>query len=125
VQLESLRALLREREAALRGEISTEAGRRLDEPYAELAGEVPDLGDEASADLMVDIDNAMMGIELSELADIAAARQRMKKLLYGVCGECDQPIPYARLRVQPTALRCARCQALHEKTFATPGHATL
>jgi RNA polymerase-binding transcription factor DksA len=38
---------------------------------------------------------------------------------YGECIECGEPIPAARLEVNPTARRCAACQARHEKLTGT------
>lgn len=35
---------------------------------------------------------------------------------YGVCIVCDHDITIARLRANPTAIRCTRCQELHEMT---------
>ena len=124
-QLQALTELLDQRAAAAQAEIRTQAGQRADEPYAELSGTVTDPGDDATADLIVDVDNAMIGMELSELRDIAAARERMKRGDYGTCIDCGQEIDYERLRAYPTAKRCTRCQGLHERTFAGAPHTTL
>lgn len=124
-QLEALTQLLDQRATAAQAEIRAKAGERGDEPYAELTGSVTDPGDESTADLIVDVDNAMIGMDLSELRDIAAARDRMKHGRYGICTDCEQEIDYERLSVYPTAKRCARCQGLHERTFATAPHHTL
>lgn len=123
-QLKTLRELLRQREATAQAEIRTEAVRRGDEPYAELAGAVTDVGDAATADLIVDTDNALMGMQLAELRDIAAARERIEHERYGICVDCKQDIDYDRLQAYPTAKRCVRCQGVHEHTFATAPHAT-
>jgi DnaK suppressor protein len=39
---------------------------------------------------------------------------------YGQCIECGEPIAPARLEVNPTARRCAECQARHEKASGAP-----
>ena len=124
-QMRTLKQLMRRREIAAQAEIRLEAGRRADEPYAELAGAVTDPGDEATADLIVDVDNAVIGMQLAELGDIAAARERIRHRCYGTCVECEQEIDYERLHAYPTAKRCVRCQGLHERTFAMAEHATL
>lgn len=121
-QLNSLERLLDEHELAAQAQIHAEAGRRVDEPFAELTGDVTDLGDEASADVMVDIDNAMMGLQLAELNDIAAARKRIKDQCYGICIECEAEIEYPRLQAYPTAKRCTSCQNLRERTYASVKH---
>lgn len=124
-QLQALTQLLDQRAAAAQAEIRAKAGERGDEPYAELSGGVTDPGDDATADLIVDLDNAMIGMDLSELRDIAAARDRIKRKKYGTCIDCKEEIDYERLSAYPTAKRCARCQGLHERTFATAPHHTL
>ena len=124
-QMRTLKQLMRRREIAAQAEIRLEAGHRADEPYAELAGSVADPGDEATADVIVDVDNAVIGMQLSELRDIAAARERIMHRCYGVCVDCEQEIDYERLHAYPTAKRCARCQSVHERTFASAEHATL
>ncbi|HEX7635037.1 MAG TPA: TraR/DksA C4-type zinc finger protein, partial [Noviherbaspirillum sp.] len=47
---------------------------------------------------------------------IEAARIRMENGAYGDCASCETEIPYERLKVQPTAERCAPCQETYEKT---------
>jgi RNA polymerase-binding transcription factor DksA len=44
--------------------------------------------------------------------------QAMREGEYGHCADCGADIPFERLRVEPTALRCVRCQTLFEKNFA-------
>lgn len=124
-QLENLRQLLDQHERTVQTQIRTEAGYRADEPYANLTGEVTDTGDEAMADVIVDTDNAMIGMQLEQLRDIAAARERMKNFRYGICVNCELEIEYERLLAHPTAKRCAACQILHEKTYSSPPHSRL
>jgi DnaK suppressor protein len=124
-QLGTLKRILDEREHAAQFQIRSEASQRADEPYATLTGEVSDTGDEATADLIVDIDNAMMSLQLTQLQDISAARERIKHGRYGICINCELEIEYDRLLAYPTAKRCAACQSLHEKTFSTQIHSSL
>ena len=124
-QQKTLEKLLRERELAARAEISDKAGERADTPYSDLAGEVADEGDESAADQIVDVDNALMGMDLAEVREITAALERMKDHSYGVCVDCDEPIAYARLCAYPVATRCIRCQSQHERTYAGEPHSTL
>lgn len=62
-----------------------------------------------------DVDDAMIKMELAELADIEAAHQRMDDHQYGRCIDCGCTIDYARLQAFPTAKRCTQCQYLHEQ----------
>lgn len=125
VQMRSLRGQLRERELAALVSIKTETARRAEQPYAELAGIAPDEGDAAMADLLVDIDHALIDQQLDELDDIRAARERIRRHLYGKCIDCKQPIGFDRLSAYPTAKRCMHCQRAYERTHATAPRATL
>ncbi|MDB5825205.1 MAG: TraR/DksA family transcriptional regulator [Herminiimonas sp.] len=115
-QLKHLRAVLIEREAALRTDMKRGADDK--EEYAQVASEVPDPGDASFANLEVDLGNAAVGRELNELRAIEVAQARMENGSYGECMECGFPIPYERLEAQPTAERCAPCQEMYEKTHA-------
>lgn len=43
---------------------------------------------------------------------LQSALQRLHQPDYGVCIECGQDIPFARLREHPDALHCADCARL-------------
>jgi RNA polymerase-binding transcription factor DksA len=63
--------------------------------------------------------------DLTELRALDAARGRIEEGSYGVCADCGSEIEYERLKAEPEALRCIRCQTLHEKTFASPSGSSL
>jgi DnaK suppressor protein len=111
------RQLLR-RERALHADIDRETGKRV--PHRELAGEIGDAGDASAATLIADLNDAGVGRDVAELRAIARARQSLREDEYGHCLDCGTDIPFERLRAQPTALRCGRCQALSERTAAHP-----
>lgn len=113
-QLEYIRQLLDNREKALRAELHREVSEKDD--YMEVASEAPDPGDSSFANLAVDLGNAAVTRDLTELRAIEGARARMEKGTYGICASCETEIPYERLKVQPTAERCAPCQDMYEKT---------
>lgn len=52
--------------------------------------------------------------ETERYAAIAAALERIARGEYGVCLDCDEEIPAARLEIEPTALRCTDCQSRQE-----------
>ena len=102
--------------------------RRLDE----LRGEITDtLGDAASinaaldhnadsGDLSVAIDTATADFadarrDLDEYQAGRAALSRLDAGVYGVCADCGEPIPPARLQAQPFAIRCVACQERVER----------
>jgi len=117
-QIDQLQRIVRDRREALATEILDEVAKSRDDTYANLAGPVTDTGDEAVADLIADLDNAEISRDLQEISELEAARDRIAAGTYGVCADCGNAIDFARLRVQPAALRCVHCQRVHEKTFA-------
>jgi RNA polymerase-binding transcription factor DksA len=109
---------LDERERALRDKI---AERR---DALEVAARVPDpAGDDADkafGRVRAEVEHDLIEMSLKELAGIAAARARVASGTYGECVDCGEPIAPARLAVNPTATRCAECQAQHEKVSSAP-----
>lgn len=104
---------LAQREQMLRLDIRREISSQDD--YIELASEVPDPGDASFANLSVDLGNAAVKRELTELRAVELARQRMTSGTYGECVSCGYPIPFQRLLAMPAAERCAPCQASFER----------
>lgn len=118
-QIAELKALLDERYVVLRAELLREVNEKDD--YVDVATEIPDPGDSSFANLEIDLDNAAVTRDIVEVRAIEAARTRIENDTYGICVSCETEIPYARLKVQPTAERCAPCQEMHEKTHADMG----
>jgi len=79
-----------------------------------------DIADKAFSRSRAEVEHDLIEISLRELAGIAAARERLANGTYGECTECGEPIAPARLEVNPTARRCAECQARHEKVSSAP-----
>jgi DnaK suppressor protein len=77
-----------------------------------------DEADRAFGRVRSTIENDLIDLHLRELARINAARERAAEGRYGLCLDCGEPIPRARLDANPTALRCAACQGRREKLFA-------
>lgn len=113
-----LRHLLEERNKELREDLVRELNAK--EGYRQVASDLPDPGDSSFANLEVDLENAAVTRDITELRAIEAARIRMENGTYGDCVECETEIPYERLEVQPTAERCAPCQEMYEKTHIDP-----
>jgi RNA polymerase-binding transcription factor len=79
-----------------------------------------DLADKAFERTRAEVEHDLIEMSLKELAEIAALRERLANGTYGECAECGEPIPPARLEVNPTARRCAACQERHEKLSRAP-----
>jgi len=117
-QLNHLAQLLKERERVLRDEIRTHLLPDQRAPHADLAGAVHDEGDEAIANLLVDLDLAAVQRDLQELRDVQAAHVRMAAGNYGACMQCGVDVPYPRLVARPAARRCLACESERERLYA-------
>lgn len=125
-QLQVLSLALEDRRRVLADELRRDAERARADSHSEVAGAVTDLGDEALAGLIADLDNAELTRDLNELRALEAALVRLDNgASYGRCAECGIDIPFERLRAEPAALRCVDCQGVHERTHAGAGRATL
>jgi DnaK suppressor protein len=124
-QLAQLKEMLQHRYLELREEVRGELERSGNQHYADLAGSVPDPGDESVADMMVDVDAALVDRQVNEMREVEATLKRLAELDFGDCMECGGEIGFERLMALPTAERCVRCQELHEKTYSHEPNPTL
>jgi len=62
-----------------------------------------------------EVQEAVEGIEETELRSLRAALARVQEADYGLCNDCGKAIPFGRLQVEPQALRCVACETLHER----------
>ena len=124
-QLEEFEGLLRQRRKDLVAELLQDVARARDESYADVAGSVTDLWDEALADLLADMDNAEIARDMRTVRELDAALARIADGSYGSCADCGGDIDLERLRAYPTAMRCIKCQEGYEKTHAHPGEPRL
>jgi RNA polymerase-binding transcription factor len=111
---------LRRRLSALREQIQSALSRTDSETYAQLAGQVHDIDEESLADLLVDINLAEITREVQEIRDIDSALRRVLVGTYGICVDCDEPIPEKRLQAYPSAKRCLDCQRAQDHATLTP-----
>jgi RNA polymerase-binding protein DksA len=117
-QTAAVKSRLRERAAQLRGEIQQTLERSSEETHARIAEQARDAEDDSFSNLIVDLNLAEVDRDADELRRIDGALARLSEGSYGLCEDCGQRIPEARLQAEPTALRCVRCQELYEKTHA-------
>ena len=120
-----LESLINRRRDELTREIKNGLARNRDNSFDAVAGEAPDAGDEALAALVADTENAETRRDMRELQELDAALARIVQGTYGICTDCGDDIPIERLRVNPGALRCVRCQSVYEKTHTHPSEPTL
>ena len=61
-----------------------------------------------------EVDQTLADIDLQTLAAVSEAQDRLRADDYGQCVDCDEPILFERLLIEPEALRCMACQSAHE-----------
>lgn len=114
-EIATLGQLLDEREKTLRTGVHEHVARLLEDPQTGVTTPAGDVADQAEVGLIRDLESAAVVREVRELRDIEAARERLAVGEAGICIDCSEEIPFARLHAQPTALRCVPCQSLHER----------
>jgi RNA polymerase-binding protein DksA len=124
-QLDELKRALTKRRESLEAETHADAAKSREDVFSETVGPVADSGDEATADLISDVENAELSRDLQELREIDAALARLRDGRYGLCIDCGGEIELERLRHEPAASRCIDCQRVYERTFPQPGKPTL
>lgn len=112
-ELKALERALTARARTLRGEVSEKLGEAADDAGGMNAG--GDYGDQAFASGESSLDIAEAGRDIAELRGIDAALEAIAEGSYGFCSSCGDEIPEGRLRAQPLALRCVRCQEVAER----------
>ncbi len=120
-RLAEITRMLLDRQRQLRTEIGQALLKSDDEQYIELAGQVHDLEEASVADLLVDLNYAVVDQHLAELREVESALKRIREGSYGVCADCHEPIAADRLLACPEAKRCLVCQQQHERTYRQPG----
>jgi|tagenome__1003787_1003787.scaffolds.fasta_scaffold19798029_1 DnaK suppressor protein len=74
-----------------------------------------DLSDDPAQE---DIDFALVEMQAQTLDRVDRALNRLKAGEYGICDDCEEEIPEARLRALPFATRCRTCQEAAEQSEA-------
>jgi len=116
-QLNQAREQLAALEQALQAEIKAEVQNSNGDNTLNLADSVHDAGEESVADLLRDLNNALINQHLVALKQVNTAYQRLNTGHYGECSDCGEEIQWERLVKQPAASRCVSCQSLREKTY--------
>ena len=124
-QLAQIKTALQQRYLRLREEVRSELERSGDERYVDLAGSVADVGDDSVADMLLDLNAAIVDRQVNEMREVETALKRLADLDFGDCLDCGNEIGFKRLMAYPTAQRCVRCQSLHEKTYSHEPKPTL
>ena len=124
-QTVDFKARLRGRAAQLRDEIQQTLERSSEESHVRIAEQARDMEDDAFSNLIVDVNLAEIDRDSAELRRIDSALNRLSAGSYGICVDCGQMIPLARLEAEPTACRCVRDQEIYERTHVSAGTPSL
>ena len=96
-KVEALRALLLTERARLHGAVDDEEATAIPD------FEVGDIEDKAAEEHRRTTARLRQGHHTARLDEVKAALSRMDDGLYGLCEETGEPIPFGRLKLQPTA----------------------
>jgi RNA polymerase-binding protein DksA len=124
-ELEALRERLTARRQVLRAEVAEQLANSDDPRVAGLMNALAATEDWVLADILGDLDIAMVTRDTAELQEVDAALSSIAEGSYGTCRDCGEPVGWPRLNANPTALRCIACQEAYEKTHGKPGQPTL
>ena len=125
-QMADIRSALVASRTALLEQVRNDLEQSGQTQYAEILGRASgDSSDEALAVTLGDLSAARVHHEIRQLRELDAAMARIDSEDFGVCVECGEAIPVARLKANPAALRCVGCQEVHEKTYAGSEHGSL
>lgn len=121
----ALRQQLRDRARTLREEIRQGLIKYDEDQYQAIADRVGDFEEKSVADLFTDIDLSEIDRDVAELKDVEAALTAIAEGTYGVCIDCEEPIPVERLEKLPSARRCRNCQERFEHADPRPRYRRL
>lgn len=110
----ALRAALEARQIGLRADVRAVKDERSATPLTrDEVGDEGEVGEQRTRDAVRSAEELR---DTTELRDIDAALRRIDAGRYGVCIDCGNDIPLARLQAQPSAERCIACQQRHERS---------
>jgi DnaK suppressor protein len=67
-----------------------------------------------------DVDLARSDKDLQELGAVCDALRRLPSPAFGLCADCEEPIPFDRLKLEPWALRCVACEGARDAAVGGP-----
>lgn len=111
VEIEFFKKALEDKKIKIEANLSATSG----EMHAMRHNELKDEGDYASMSLETAVENAILGQQSKELAEIELALDRINSETYGICDMCGDAINIERLKVKNFARYCITCREVVEK----------
>ncbi len=103
--LASFKAKLEEIRSTLVGEVKNNIKSKKEEPNEQMADMADDAAQSYDRQLMMEIGEQ----EWKKLRLVEEALGKISQGEYGICTECEEPIPEARLSVIPFTEHCVSC----------------
>jgi RNA polymerase-binding transcription factor len=104
-QLQQAEARLDRREAELQAQVQAmKAG--IAGPLESEPRDPEDAVEVSDEQVLAGLDHVQLARDQEELRDIDEARARIRSGRYGLCEECEEPIPWPRLQAVPAARFC-------------------
>lgn len=104
--------LIREELLARKYELDRILSQRAHETNDQEAGK--DAGDQALSSTLETLNKSLQDSEFDEYNRIVHALSKIEDGTYGICIDCNEPIPERRLKYYPNAARCLVCQEIYE-----------
>ena len=112
-QRDSLRNALTSRAATLRGQIASNLRGTRRSSCASLASRLEAEAERELSELEgleAEIDGVDVEQEMRQLRRVQETLTRLRSPEYGICADCEEDIPFARLREDPYSNVCLHCQ---------------
>lgn len=77
----------------------------------------PDELDQIQSEADREVAIEQIDLETRNILAIRTALDKIDHGTYGICEECEDPIPEKRLKAVPWASYCLKCQAKHESLY--------
>ena len=78
-------------------------------------GQIADISDDAARTYNLQLEGELGKQEWQRLKQVDMAIKKIEEGEYGVCAQCEEPIPEARLQVVPFTEFCTQCLSEMEK----------
>jgi len=118
-ELEQFRKLLLEKRRLLVGDVNALEKAALQDSRQDASGDLSkmplDMADIGSDNYEQEFTLGLIETEQATLSEIDEALARIDRKEFGQCVACGEPIPKARLKVQPHAKHCIECKRRLEK----------
>lgn len=112
---------LRNRYNEIWSDIRRELDKHEEQQYQDLVQGAGDPEDDATANLLVDLNLSELDRDVEELRAVQDALARLRRGEYGRCQNCGRQISPARLEALPQAALCIDCQTRAEQSrVSTP-----